>query len=115
MQKTVAQLELLRTGAPPISAEDLARLDAEWTKYRNEWVRRRKIFNTYVSLPFAPPTLFRFSPLSFWALVTDALPPQESADLAEDLGIEFDTPEHATLEKGHLCAPQGSILGKRRR
>lgn len=52
---------------------------------------------------------------SFWALATDALPPRESAALAEDLGIESDTPEHSTVEKGPLCAPQGSVLGKRRR
>ena len=108
MQKTVAQLELLRTGAPPISAEDLARLDAEWTKYRNEWVRRRKIFNTYVSLPFAPPTLFRFSPLSFWALVTDALPPQESAALAEDLGI-LEPNEKIAYRATFIIDPQGII------
>ncbi|TCD63405.1 hypothetical protein EIP91_005587 [Steccherinum ochraceum] len=96
VKKLIARLEPLRSGAPPISAEDLAQLDAEWTKHRAEWVRRRKIFNT------------------FWALVTDALPPQESSALAEDLGIELDTPEHITVEKGSLCAPQ-NVLGKRRR
>lgn len=49
---------------------------------------------------------------SFWALATDALPPQDSAALAEDLGIEFDTQEHAMLEKGPLCV-SASVLGKR--
>jgi len=97
VKKTIARLEPLRSGAPPISAEDLAQLDAEWIKHRNDWVRRRKIFNT------------------FWALVTDALPPQESSALAEDLGIEYDTAEHVSVEKGTLCIPPGSILGKRRR
>ncbi|KAH8092618.1 TBPIP-domain-containing protein [Cristinia sonorae] len=97
IEKTIARLEPLRSGAPPISTEELLQLDAEWTKYRNDWVRRRKIFNT------------------FWALVTDALPPQEATALAEDLGIEFDTTEHIALEKGPLCAPQKSVLGKRRR
>ncbi|THH29472.1 hypothetical protein EUX98_g4715 [Antrodiella citrinella] len=96
VKKTITRLEPLRSGAPPISPEELAQLDAEWTKYRNDWVRRRKIFNT------------------FWALVTDALPPQESSALAEDLGIEFDTAEHISVEKGPLCAPPG-VLGKRRR
>jgi 26S proteasome regulatory subunit (ATPase 3-interacting protein) len=37
----------LRSGAPVLSATDLAALDSEWTKWRAEWVRRRKIFNTY--------------------------------------------------------------------
>ena len=56
-------------------------------------------------------------PISFWALVSDALPPQEAKSLAEDLGIEFDTTEHLNLERGPLCAPpsRNSVLGKRRR
>jgi 26S proteasome regulatory subunit (ATPase 3-interacting protein) len=37
----------LRSGALVLSATDLAALDSEWTKWRAEWVRRRKIFNTY--------------------------------------------------------------------
>jgi len=42
---------------------------------------------------------------SFWALVSDPLPPPDAAQLAEDLGIEYDTPEHLELEGGPLCAP----------
>jgi len=42
---------------------------------------------------------------SFWALVSDPLPPPDAAQLAEDLGIEYDTPEHLELERGPLCAP----------
>jgi hypothetical protein len=42
---------------------------------------------------------------SFWALVSDPLPPPDAAQLAEDLGIEYDTPEHVELERGSLCAP----------
>lgn len=41
---------------------------------------------------------------SFWQLVTDSLPPQDATALADDLGIEFDTPEHTSLERGPLCA-----------
>ena len=66
---------------------------------------------------FTFPPLIPFRPFGdrFWSLATDALPPQDSAALAEDLGIEFDTSEHTALEKGPLCAPKNSILGKRRR
>jgi len=34
-----------------------------------------------------------------WHTVIDALPPQSADALAEDLGIEFDLPEHSALEK----------------
>lgn len=44
--------------------------------------------------------------IRFWALVTDPLPPQDAAILAEDLGIEFDTDEHVAVERGPLCAAQ---------
>ena len=52
----------------------------------------------------------------FWQLATDPLPPQEAAELEEELGIERDTPEHGALERGPFCvAANGGILGKRRR
>ncbi|KAG1843352.1 TBPIP-domain-containing protein [Suillus subalutaceus] len=78
----------LRSGAPLISAEELVKIDADWARWRAEWIRRRKVFMT------------------FWQLATDSLPPQEAEMLLEDLGIEFDTTEHKTLEKGPLCAVQ---------
>ncbi|KAI0649574.1 TBPIP-domain-containing protein [Trametes meyenii] len=96
VHKARAHLEPLRSGTRLISAEETTQLDAEWMRWRNEWVRRRKVFNT------------------FWSLATDALTPHEATELAEDLGIEVDTPEHATVERGQLCAA-GSVLGKRRR
>ncbi|KAG6331255.1 hypothetical protein ID866_7834 [Astraeus odoratus] len=77
----------LRSGKPLISNEDMAQIDADWEKWRAEWVRRRKVF------------------MSFWQLVTDAMPPQDATALAEDLGIEFDGSEHAALERGPLCTP----------
>ena len=43
----------------------------------------------------------------FWYLATDSLPPQDANDLAEDLGIEFDTNEHQTVEQGPLCKQTG--------
>ena len=38
------QLEPLRAGTPLVSPAELDALDAEWTKWRSEWVRRRKVF-----------------------------------------------------------------------
>ncbi|KAI0787268.1 TBPIP-domain-containing protein [Fomes fomentarius] len=96
IRKARTHLEPLRAGAVLVSAEETAQLDADWTRWRAEWVRRRKIFNT------------------FWSLATDALTPQQAAELREDLGIELDTAEHIALESGTLCTG-GSVLGKRRR
>lgn len=42
---------------------------------------------------------------SFWALASDPLSPPDAVQLAEDLGIEYDSPEHLELERGPLCAP----------
>ncbi|KAG1804430.1 TBPIP-domain-containing protein [Suillus subaureus] len=88
----------LRSGAPLISAEELVKIDADWAKWRAEWIRRRKVFMTLVANYQG----------SFWQLATDSHPPQEAEMLLEDLGIEFDTTEHKTLEKGPLCAIQGT-------
>ncbi|KAI0039642.1 TBPIP-domain-containing protein [Auriscalpium vulgare] len=84
-----SHLTPLRNGTPLISAADLALLDTDWLKLRAEWVRRKKVF------------------LNFWALVADSLSPQDAVALAEDLGIEHDTPEHAVLERSTLCVPSG--------
>ena len=105
---------------PLVSAEESEQLEAEWTRWRGEWVRRRRVFSTSVCL-----YLFHSRgslairktngcPDRFWSLVTDALTPQEARELGEDLGIEQDTGEHGALEKGPLCS-SGSVLGKRRR
>lgn len=51
----------------------------------------------------------------FWQLATDSLTPQESASLAEDLGIELDTPEHEAIERGPLCAPAPRVNGAAKR
>ncbi|KAG2071167.1 TBPIP-domain-containing protein [Suillus decipiens] len=88
----------LRSGAPLISAEELVKIDADWAKWRAEWTRRRKVFMT----------LDANYQGSFWQLATDSLPPQEAETLLEDLGMEFDTTEHKTVEKGPLCAIQGT-------
>ncbi|TFK44460.1 TBPIP-domain-containing protein [Crucibulum laeve] len=91
-----ARLEPLRSGAPPISAEDLAQVNADWTKWRAEWVRRKKIFTT------------------FWHMISDTLPPQEARVLEEDLGIELDTPEHCAIERELLAQKSGNSLKRKR-
>lgn len=92
LEEEIAQIESrlqpLRTGAPPISPNDLEKLQCDWEKWKTEWFRRRKVF------------------FSLWGLATDALPPQESEELEEALGIERDTPEHEALERGPFCAPK---------
>ena len=40
----------------------------------------------------------------FWALVSDSLSPRDAKDLAEDLGLEYDTAEHNAVERGPLCS-----------
>ncbi|KAJ3793966.1 TBPIP-domain-containing protein [Lentinula aff. detonsa] len=95
--KRIGSLQPLRSGAPPISAEEVAQIDADWLKWREEWIRRKKIFN------------------SLWVLATDSLPPQDAIILSEDLGIEHDTPEHAALEKGQLCIDTKKNSLKRKR
>ncbi|KAF8160878.1 TBPIP-domain-containing protein [Crassisporium funariophilum] len=97
ISQAAATLEPLRSGAPPISPEELEQVYADWTKWRPEWIRRRKVFMT------------------FWQLATDALPPQDAKSLEEDLGIELDTPEHTALEQGPLCTqPQTNSLKRKR-
>ncbi|KAF5345291.1 hypothetical protein D9758_008473 [Tetrapyrgos nigripes] len=89
-------LQPLRLGAPLVSAEDIAKMDAEWLKWRTEWIRRKKIYN------------------SLWQLVMDAVPPQDIEILVEDLGIELDTSEHTALEKSALFAVSKNPLKRKR-
>ncbi|EMD31525.1 hypothetical protein CERSUDRAFT_162955 [Gelatoporia subvermispora B] len=108
IEKARARLLPLRSGTPLVTADELAQLDSEWARWRSEWVRRRKIFITYVR------PLFRPRSRRFWQMVTDSLTPQEANELGEELGVEYDTPEHTALEKGSFCMPV-QVLGKRRR
>jgi 26S proteasome regulatory subunit, ATPase 3, interacting protein len=50
---------------------------------------------------------------SFWALASDPLSPPDAVQLAEDLGIEYDTSEHLELERGPLCAPAAHASKRR--
>ncbi|KAJ7039187.1 TBPIP-domain-containing protein [Mycena alexandri] len=95
IKKADAQLQPLRSGAPLISAEDLEQVDADWVKWRDEWVRRKKIFN------------------DFWQIATDSLTTQDALTLAEDLGIEQDTNEHSAVERGPLGTAQKFLKRKR--
>ncbi|EJD45981.1 TBPIP-domain-containing protein [Auricularia subglabra TFB-10046 SS5] len=78
------RLATLRTGASPLSEEELAALDAEWARWRAEWMRRRKIFQTICYT------------------LTEANTPSEAAELEEELGIERDGEAHVLLEKSGL-------------
>jgi len=54
-------LDPLRAGTPLVSTDELNELDAEWTKWRSEWVKRRKVFYkcarlVSLSLPLTFPT-----------------------------------------------------------
>jgi hypothetical protein len=33
-----------------VSEEELAKMEADWKKYRTEWIARKKIFKEYVFL-----------------------------------------------------------------
>jgi hypothetical protein len=78
------------------------------------------VFNVRAHLTPSP-LLYRPFPHDFfcrlWHLVTDALPPQDSAALAEDLGIELDTSEHQVLERSALftaCNAKTGTLKRKR-
>ncbi|EIW84431.1 TBPIP-domain-containing protein [Coniophora puteana RWD-64-598 SS2] len=123
ISEATKHLEPLRSGAPPISEEEVAQLDTDWVKWRAEWVRRRKVFNSSVPrsrlslssrlcVDYMRPLLGPW----FWGLATEALPPQDALDLREDLGIELDSDEHRDLEATSLCsASQANSLKRKRR
>ncbi|KAI0312723.1 TBPIP-domain-containing protein [Amylostereum chailletii] len=96
VKNMLPRLGPLRSGVQPVSTAALARLDADWTKWRAEWVRRRKVFK------------------ELWGYIADSLSPQDATALLEDLGVEGDTSEHATIEHGPLCDTK-TALGKRKR
>ncbi|KAN0130517.1 Tat binding protein 1(TBP-1)-interacting protein (TBPIP) domain containing protein [Lactarius tabidus] len=83
--KLRTHIEPLRSGTPLVSSAELETLEADWTRWRAEWIGRRKVF------------------YNFWALVADSLSPHDAEQLVEDLGIEHDTSEHVELERGPLC------------
>ncbi len=48
-----------------------------------------------------------------WSSITDSLPTSAASELAETLGIEFDSQEHEVLEQGPLCRPTARFLKRR--
>lgn len=54
-------------------------------------------------------------PIRFWQMATDPLPPQDAAALSEDLGIELDTAEHLSVERGSLCNVQKTSSSLKRK
>jgi 26S proteasome regulatory subunit, ATPase 3, interacting protein len=93
-------------------------MEADWKKYRTEWIARKKIFKEYASfssLPHSFPVMSIELTLYYrlWGAFTEAMTPSEAADLKEDLGIEFDSEEHVTLEK--LLGPGAQTSFRRRK
>ncbi|OCB89654.1 TBPIP-domain-containing protein [Sanghuangporus baumii] len=98
VEKTLEYLAPLRAGTSSfLTDEEIAQSDSDWIKWRTEWVKRRKIFNKYVPLSWNGNRVL-------WLLISDTLPPPQANELAEDLGIEYDTTEHSEIEKSPLCA-----------
>ncbi|KAF8627823.1 hypothetical protein AX15_004244 [Amanita polypyramis BW_CC] len=97
ISNALRRLGPLRSGTPVISPEEREHVHTEWLKWRAEWMRRRKVFMT------------------FWQIVTDAVAPQEAESLAEELGIEWDSGEHAELERSAMCERKVTGILKRKR
>ena len=49
IMKLRAHLDPLRSGTPLVSSSELDTLDADWTRWRGEWIHRRKVFYKYVA------------------------------------------------------------------
>ncbi|KAN0130529.1 hypothetical protein V8E53_011615, partial [Lactarius tabidus] len=80
----------IRSGTTLVSSAELETLDTDWTRWRTEWIHRRKVFYKY-SLCFSfSAGDDRRDAVSLWVLVVDSLFPH-------------DAPEHVELERGPLC------------
>lgn len=93
----LSRLEPLRSGTPIISPEDREQVQAEWQKWRAEWMRRKKVL------------------LTFWQVLTETMTPQEAESLAEELGIEWDSGEHVALERSAIHNRKANNVLKRKR
>ncbi|KAG8801753.1 hypothetical protein FRC16_011196 [Serendipita sp. 398] len=76
----LAQLHPLRQGAPAVTQAEIDQMEYNWKKYRAEWIIRKKIFR------------------EVWTTFTGDMAPSEVTELAEDLGVEWDSEEHVALE-----------------
>ncbi|KAL0956232.1 hypothetical protein HGRIS_002388 [Hohenbuehelia grisea] len=52
VKDATARLLPLRAGTTLVSPEEIAQTETEWTKWRAEWIRRKRVFMTSVSPPF---------------------------------------------------------------
>lgn len=100
---TLNYLGPLRAGSSIISASELAQLDEDWKRWRQEWVKRRKVFNVYCFIQLPCDYKRLITPPRLRDTTLEATGPKEAAELLEDLGVELDSPEHAQLERGYLC------------
>ena len=94
-----------------MSEEELAKMEADWKKYRTEWIRRKKIFKEYVIERRGNARIY--VALRLWGAFTDAMTPSETTELRDTLGIEFDSEEHVELEK--LLGPGAQTSFRRRK
>ena len=85
----------------PVSTAKLDVLDAELIKWCSEWIRRRKVLHKLAHLFLLLSRLLK------------ELSPPDAVQLAENLGIDYDMPEHLELESGSLCAPSANASKRR--
>ncbi|KIL66308.1 hypothetical protein M378DRAFT_75412 [Amanita muscaria Koide BX008] len=102
----LSRLEPLRSGTPIISPEDREQVQAEWLKWRAEWMRRKKVDG---------PERHLTEKDRFWQVLTETMRPQEAESLAEELGIEWDSGEHVALERSAIHNRKANNVLKRKR
>ncbi|GHJ89156.1 hypothetical protein NliqN6_5558 [Naganishia liquefaciens] len=78
-------------GEWPIGKEQLDALNAEWSKWRKEWISRRKVYQALLDV--VQPDLAGASRLSF----------------EEEIGVDQDPDELKALEASDLCKPQSAV------
>jgi 26S proteasome regulatory subunit, ATPase 3, interacting protein len=75
--KLRAHLEPLRAGTPLVSAAELDALDTEWSRWRAEWTRRKKVFYKWVLR------------VSFSLCARDIVPHNQHARLTTPSGVKL--------------------------
>ncbi|KAF9511844.1 hypothetical protein BS47DRAFT_1486653 [Hydnum rufescens UP504] len=92
--------------APIPETKDVGRLDADWARWREPWKKRKKIFKELHCFIRITPRAFVVLMLDMiWSSITEHLSLPDASELAESLGIGFDSEEHEALERGPLCQP----------
>nr|XP_031863618.1 uncharacterized protein CI109_000870 [Kwoniella shandongensis]KAA5530690.1 hypothetical protein CI109_000870 [Kwoniella shandongensis] len=75
----------------PLSAEDTKKIDAEFNKWRKEWVDRRKVYKELIGL------------------MADGGQIQSTPVFEEDQGIDLDNDKAKEVEQGEFCRPPTAI------